>query len=63
MRIGSRIEVAYFVQDGVDYSNKKGQAVTRERGHKWGVRIDGREGKLLIIPENQLHEIPWGKSE
>ncbi|ASR76589.1 hypothetical protein SEA_WATERMOORE_199 [Streptomyces phage Watermoore] len=65
MRMGSRVEVKYFVDTKTmtDYSGKKGQALTRERGGKWGVRIDGREGPNLVIPEKQLKEIPWTEGE
>lgn len=65
MKMGSRIEVRYFVDSKTmtDYSGQKGQALTKERGGKWGVRIDGRNGPNLIIPENQLKEIPWNEGE
>ncbi|AIW02663.1 hypothetical protein AXJ18_gp111 [Streptomyces phage Jay2Jay] len=63
--MGSRIQVKYFVDTKTmtDYSDSKGQALTRERGNKWGVRIDGRKGPNLIIPEGQLKEIPWEQGE
>lgn len=63
MKMGSRVRVKYFVERGVDYSGKKGQALSKERGNKWGVRIDGRSGRNLVIPANQLEEIPWEEGE
>lgn len=65
MKRGSRIKVRYFVDSKTrdDVSGLKGQILTKERGDKWGVRIDGRSGPNLIIPENQLEEIPWEKGE
>lgn len=63
MKMGSRVRVRYFVKNGIDYSGKKGQALTKERGDKWGVRIDGRSGSNLVIPQNQLEEIPWERGE
>jgi hypothetical protein len=57
---GSRIKVRYFVDPKTleAFSNRKGQILTKERGGKWGVRIDGRSGPNLVIPESQLQEIP-----
>lgn len=65
MKRGSRIQVRYFVDSKTreDMSGRKGQILTRERGGKWGVRIDGRSGPNLVIPENQLKEIPWEEGE
>ncbi len=65
VRIGSRVRDRYFVDTKTmtDYSGQKGQTLIKERGKKWGVRIDGREGTPLIIPENQLEEIPWENGE
>ncbi|UMO76357.1 hypothetical protein SEA_TOMAS_210 [Streptomyces phage Tomas] len=61
MKMGSRVQIGYFVdaKTMTDYSGKKGQVLTRERGGKWGVRIDGVTGPNKVIPENQLTEIEW----
>lgn len=65
MKRGSRVRVKYFVDTKTmtEYSGKKGQALTKERGNKWGIRIDGRYGPNLVIAEAQLQEIPWEDGE
>ena len=62
---GSRVPIGYFVDPKTleDVSGRKGQTLTKERGGKWGVRVDGRSGPNLVIPENQLTEIPWKDGE